>query len=52
MEVGARLIVKGAVQGVGFRYFVYRRATRLDLQAIAEISTMEMSRLRWRERVL
>jgi acylphosphatase len=31
MEVGARLIVKGAVQGVGFRYFVYRRATRLDL---------------------
>jgi acylphosphatase len=27
MEVRAHIIVKGLVQGVGFRYFVYSRAT-------------------------
>ena len=31
MEVGAHIIVKGMVQGVGFRYFVYRRGTELGL---------------------
>jgi acylphosphatase len=31
MEVGAHLIVRGVVQGVGFRYFVYRHATGLGL---------------------
>jgi acylphosphatase len=31
MDVGAQLIVKGVVQGVGFRFFVYRHATRLGL---------------------
>jgi acylphosphatase len=27
-----RLVVSGVVQGVGFRYFVYRRAQSLSLQ--------------------
>jgi acylphosphatase len=31
MDVGAHIIVRGMVQGVGFRYFVYRQAVRLDL---------------------
>ncbi len=31
MEAGAHIIVKGMVQGVGFRYFVHRRATELGL---------------------
>lgn len=29
--VSAEFIVSGIVQGVGFRYFVYRNATALDL---------------------
>ncbi|MBI4548469.1 MAG: acylphosphatase [Ignavibacteriae bacterium] len=32
MEVGAHIVVGGMVQGVGFRYFVYHRATRLGLR--------------------
>ena len=32
MEVGAHIIVQGMVQGVGFRYFVYRRATDFKLK--------------------
>ncbi len=32
MEVGANIIVKGLVQGVGFRYFVYNRAMKLNLR--------------------
>jgi acylphosphatase len=32
METGAYIIVSGMVQGVGFRYFVYDRATQLGLQ--------------------
>jgi len=32
MVVGARIIVRGLVQGVGFRYFVYRHASRLNLR--------------------
>ena len=31
MEVGAQIIVRGLVQGVGFRYFVYEHATKLGL---------------------
>lgn len=32
MEVGANIIVKGLVQGVGFRYYVYNRAVKLNLR--------------------
>ncbi|HXG38037.1 MAG TPA: acylphosphatase [Bacteroidota bacterium] len=32
MDVGARIVVRGLVQGVGFRYFVLRHATRLNLR--------------------
>jgi len=32
MEIGSNIIVKGVVQGVGFRYFVYRIATRFGLK--------------------
>jgi acylphosphatase len=31
MDAGAHIIVRGMVQGVGFRFFVYSRATRLGL---------------------
>ena len=31
MEVCVHMIVRGMVQGVGFRYFVHRRAERLKL---------------------
>jgi acylphosphatase len=31
MQVGLHIIVQGVVQGVGFRYFVYRHATNLGL---------------------
>jgi len=31
MEVSARIIVSGMVQGVGFRFFVFRQATKLGL---------------------
>lgn len=31
MNVGAHILVSGVVQGVGFRYFVYARASRLGL---------------------
>ena len=31
MQVGAHIVVKGFVQGVGFRYFVYRQASKLGL---------------------
>lgn len=31
MEIGARIIVHGLVQGVGFRYFVFRKAAPLGL---------------------
>lgn len=34
MEIGARIIVKGLVQGVGFRYFVLRKALPLGLKGI------------------
>jgi acylphosphatase len=34
MEIGARIIVKGLVQGVGFRYFVLRKASPLGLKGI------------------
>lgn len=32
MDVCAKIIVKGLVQGVGFRYFVYNRAVKLGLK--------------------
>jgi acylphosphatase len=31
MQVAAHIVVKGVVQGVGFRYFVFRVAARLGL---------------------
>lgn len=31
MEASAQMIVRGLVQGVGFRYFVYNHATKLKL---------------------
>ncbi len=34
MEASAHIIVSGLVQGVGFRYFVHRRASRLGLSGI------------------
>jgi acylphosphatase len=35
MEIGAHIVVKGLVQGVGFRYFVHRHATNLGLVGYA-----------------
>lgn len=35
MIVGAHLIISGLVQGVGFRYFVYRKATSYGLNGYA-----------------
>ncbi|RCK76540.1 MAG: Acylphosphate phosphohydrolase [Ignavibacteriae bacterium] len=32
MDIGANIIVEGLVQGVGFRYFVYNRAVKLNLR--------------------
>ncbi len=32
MSIGARIRVHGLVQGVGFRFFAYRLATRLGLK--------------------
>ena len=31
MQIGVHIVVRGLVQGVGFRYFVYRHALRLGL---------------------
>ncbi|MBI3586156.1 MAG: acylphosphatase [Ignavibacteriales bacterium] len=31
MEIGVHIIVKGLVQGVGFRYYVVRQASQLGL---------------------
>lgn len=31
MKAGASILIEGAVQGVGFRYFIYRHASRLGL---------------------
>jgi acylphosphatase len=31
MQMGVHIVARGLVQGVGFRYFVYRVAVRLDL---------------------
>ena len=36
METGIHMIVKGMVQGVGFRYFVFHRATRLTLTGFVQ----------------
>lgn len=36
MDVGARIVVRGLVQGVGFRYFVLRHATRLNLSGYVQ----------------
>ncbi len=32
MQIGVHIIVQGLVQGVGFRYFVYRHAVRLGIK--------------------
>ncbi|MCI0565288.1 MAG: acylphosphatase [Nitrososphaera sp.] len=36
MDVGARIIVRGLVQGVGFRYFVLRHASTLGLSGYVQ----------------
>lgn len=36
MEIGAKIIVKGIVQGVGFRYFVFHSAIRLGLRGYVQ----------------
>jgi acylphosphatase len=36
MEVGARIVVQGLVQGVGFRYFVFRHASRMNLRGFVQ----------------
>lgn len=33
-DVGVHIVVKGLVQGVGFRYFVYQRAQRLRIAGV------------------
>jgi len=35
MQVAVHIIVKGMVQGVGFRYFVWRQASKLGLSGYA-----------------
>jgi len=32
MDIGAHIVVRGLVQGVGFRYFVYYHAARLGVK--------------------
>ena len=32
MDIGAHIVVRGLVQGVGFRYFVYHHAARLGVK--------------------
>jgi len=36
MEIGVHIIVRGFVQGVGFRYFVLRQASRLGVNGFAQ----------------
>ena len=36
MQVGAHIVVRGMVQGVGFRYFVLRHATKLGLSGFVK----------------
>ena len=36
MQVCAHIIVRGMVQGVGFRYFVHKRANRIGLTGYAK----------------
>mgnify|MGYP000386239451 FL=1 len=36
MEIGVHIIVKGIVQGVGFRYYVYNYATKLGLHGFVQ----------------
>jgi acylphosphatase len=36
MEACAQIVVKGLVQGVGFRYFIYRHATNLGLSGFTK----------------
>ena len=36
MEIGAKILVRGIVQGVGFRYFVYRKAKEMGVQGFVK----------------
>ena len=38
MEIGAQILVRGVVQGVGFRYFVYRKATEMGIRGFVRNS--------------
>lgn len=35
-NIGCKIIVTGKVQGVGFRYFTFKQASRLDLRGHAK----------------
>ena len=36
MEIVAKILVRGIVQGVGFRYFVYRKAKEMGVQGFVK----------------
>jgi len=43
MQIGVHIVVQGIVQGVGFRYFVYRHATGLGLSGwVRNLSTSDV----------
>ena len=36
MDVRAYIVVRGLVQGVGYRYFIYRKAAQVDLNGFVK----------------
>lgn len=36
MEIGAKILVRGMVQGVGFRYFVFRKAKEMGVRGFVQ----------------
>ena len=48
MKNGAKIIVRGLVQGVGFRWFVEREANKLNLSGyVRNLSTLIASVVKW-----